>query len=130
MFAVRGVLEARAASCGWVVVLFCVSVAGAWAQTSPDVETPPSTSPPDATAPETTTPTQPGVVTLPTIRVSPSRPRANEKPAQTAEQSTQAPPSPYDTGDPNVAEGASAQPSAASQLTVSGAQVNAVPFSR
>ena len=49
---------------------------------------------------------------------------------QTAEQSTQAPPSPYETGDPNVAGGASAQPSAASQLTVSGAQVNAVPFSR
>jgi hypothetical protein len=136
MFVTRGVSEARVVPCvGMLVaVLSYVCVSDAWAQTSPDVQPPPSAQPPDATAPETTTPTQSSVVRLPTIRVSPTKPKTNgerEKPAQPEEQQTvQPPPSPYATGAPNVAGGASVQPNAASQLTVSGAQVNAVPFSR
>ena len=126
-------LEVGAVPCVGVLVavLLCVCIGGAWAQTSPETQAPTSMDPPNATLPEAT-PTQSSVITLPTIRVSPPRPKNTEKPAQTAEQSIQASPSPspYDTGAPNVAGGSSVQPNAASQLTVSGAQVNAVPFSR
>jgi outer membrane receptor protein involved in Fe transport len=133
MFAIRGVLEARAVRCVAVPIamLLCVCIGDAWAQTSPETQSP-STQSPNATLPETTA-TQSNVITLPAIQVRPPRSKTTagrEKPAQTAEQSIQAPLAPYDTGDPNVAGGAPAQPSAASQLTVSGAQVNAVPFSR
>jgi len=129
--AVRSVLETATISC--VAMLFYLSVSGAWAQTSPDEDQPsPSAQPPNATVPEAT-PTQPSVITLPTVVVRPARPKTTEeKPAQTAEQSVETPPSPspYETGAPNVAGGNPVQPNAASQLTVSGAQVNAVPFSR
>src|SRR5262245_4938497 len=104
-------------------MLLCVCVVDARAQTSAETPMSPSAQPPDATAPESIA-TQSKVITLPAIQVRPTRSRTSgesEEPAQTAEQSIQAPPSPYDTGDPNVAGGASAQPSAASQLTVSGA---------
>ena len=113
-----------------VAMMLWLCVGGAWAQTPPEEErSSPSAQPPSSAVPETT-PTQSSVVTLPTIQVSPppKTSAGREKPAQTAEQN--APPSPYESGAPNVGGGAPVQPSAASQLTVSGAQVNAVPFSR
>ena len=132
--AVRNVLAAGAMPCVWMLVAvpLCVCVGDARAQTSPETPTSPATESPNSTLPEAT-PTQSGVIKLPPIVVRSGRPKTTagrEKPAQTAEQSIQAPPSPYDTGDPNVAGGAPVQSSAANQLTVSGAQVNAVPFSR
>ena len=120
--------------CVWmlVAVLLCVCVGDAWAQTSPETQASPSTKSPNSTLPEAT-PTQSSVIKLPPIVVRPGRPKTTagrEKPTQPPEQSIQAPPAPYDTGGANVAGGTSVQPNAASQLTVSGAQVNAVPFSR
>ena len=114
------------------VLLLCVGVADVWAQTSPETQASPSTESSKSTLPEATSP-QSSVITLPTIRVRATRPKTTagrEKPTQTGEQSVQAPPSSYNSGAPNVAGGASVQLNAASQLTVSGAQVNAVPFSR
>ena len=115
-----------------VAVLLCVGVADAWAQTSPETQAFPSTESPKSTLPEVTSP-QSNVITLPTIRVRATKPKTTagrEETTQTGEQSVQAPASSYDSGTPNVAGGASVQLNAASQLTVSGAQVNAVPLSR
>jgi TonB-dependent Receptor Plug Domain/TonB dependent receptor len=73
---------------------------------------------------------------LPAIQVTAkhAKPRAaRAKPAWTAAPSaptSPVPASPYDTGAPNVAGGAPLQANAASALTVSGAEVNARPFTR
>jgi hypothetical protein len=110
------------------MLCLCVSV---HAQTLPEAQS--QASPEEPAKPPEAAPGQSNAVALPTVHVT-ARPvkrkpkAARAQPAQTTAQS--APPSPYETGAPDVAGGAPVQPSAASQLTVSGAQVNAVPFSR
>lgn len=122
------------ALCRFALVLFVLAAlcVFAWAQTSPD--TPSSAAGTGAAAP---TPEPPpalqGGAVLPTIHVKAAhtKPRP-KKPIRTAAPSTTAAPpaSPYETGAPNIAGGIAFQPDAASQMTVSGAQVNAQPFSR
>jgi hypothetical protein len=76
---------------------------------------------------------------LPTIQISAKRakPRtARAKQSRAAASHAPAPPlpapppSPFETGAPNVAGGAPITPNAASQMIVSGAQINAQPFTR
>jgi outer membrane receptor protein involved in Fe transport len=92
----------------------------AFAQTAP--ATPPSAPPP------------PGNTVLPTIKVTAphAKPRAAKpKPAQTAATSAApSPPSSYTTGARNVAGGSPIQPTMASQMTVSGQDLNQRPVTR
>jgi outer membrane receptor protein involved in Fe transport len=103
------------ASVSLLVALFEVS---AWAQTP---------APPPAGPSRTTR--------LPAIQVAAKRakPRAvaRAKPAQTAAPSVPtSPPSPFETGAPNIAGGAAVAPTLASQMTVSGQDLNARPVTR
>jgi opacity protein-like surface antigen len=100
----------------------------------PPSETPPS--PPGAAPPP---PAAPGSEkSLPTISVQTARPKPKPvagRPAptsQTAQPAAPAPvaPSPYQTGAPNVGGGPAAPPQMASQMTVSGADINARPITR
>ena len=110
-----------------VLVLFASLCVKAWAQTPPAA---PSTAKPQ------------NDVDLPTIRVSGERAKPRVAPAKPARVSPprrgnakpEAPapvtPSPYDTGAPNVAGGAPVAPQLASQMTVSGKDLNARPVTR
>jgi opacity protein-like surface antigen len=112
--------------------------AGALAQTapSPDSEAPAAT--PVSPAPAAP---QSGGTLLPTTEVTAPRPKPKQaKPAQpltpaAPEQAATtpeapAPPSPYETGGPNVAGGTPVVPQLASQMTVSGEDLNARPVAR
>jgi opacity protein-like surface antigen len=132
-------------------ILITSVCAGAFAQTPPQQpaatdQTPAATAPaPASTAgtPPAASPAAPGQpapaggTQLPTITVSgnhapppPPRPRA---PKNAAAQATRAPApaapaSPYETGAPNVAGGPVVAPTMASQMTVSGQDINARPI--
>ena len=128
-----------------VSVLSLYVGANAWAQTLPSPpqqfspgEAPAATTPaPPATqpsspgaAPAATAPVQPGGTNLPTITVSGKRNPPPKQPNVTAQTPAPAPPSPYETGAPNVAGGPVVAPSMASQMTVSGEDLNARPVTR
>jgi opacity protein-like surface antigen len=107
---------------------------------TPAATTPPSpaSAPPATAAPAVAGPTQSSGTLLPTLTVSgkraPPRPRARAPkralvPATATPASVQ-PASSYQTGAPNVAGGAPIVPQLASQMTVSGADLNARPITR
>ncbi len=93
---------------------------------------------PARAAPAAQAPPQSGATPLPEIRVVGNRKPAPQQrrvraPTNTAAQATApapAAPSPYETGAPNIAGGAAAAPTMASQMTVSGEDLNARPISR
>jgi opacity protein-like surface antigen len=106
---------------------------------SPPGSPPQSPAPPSGATPPP--PPAPGSSTsLPTISVQTSRPKPKPKPAaglpaptnQTAQPAAPAPvaPTPYETGAPNVGGGPAAAPQMASQMTVSGEDINARPMTR
>jgi outer membrane receptor protein involved in Fe transport len=102
----------------FIVSLLCLTAS---AQTPPATQSAPAVSPP---AP-------PGNTVLPTIKVTAphAKPRAAKpKPPRTAVASM--PPSPYTTGARNVAGGPPLQPTMASQMTVSGQDLNQRPVTR
>ena len=118
-------------------VLAALSVLAS-AQTPPPAPTQPAATPeapagaaPAATAPKPAAPpaTPSVTTTLPTITVTPVRqkpkPNAPALPREAA--SATANPSPYDTGAPNVAGGTPVVPELASQMVISGADLNARP---
>ena len=79
-------------------------------------------------------PATPAGATLPTINVTaphakPRATRAKPEPAPTAASQSVAPPS-YVTGAPNIAGGPPIQPTMASQMTISGQDLNARPIAR
>ena len=111
--------------CAATILLFSSLCLSVWAQTSPTTKTAPTsdtlaaTTPPSHNAP------------LPTIRVTAakhSKPKTTPKPV--AATSAPPPPSPYETGAPNIAGGPAVAPSMASQMTVSGEDLNARPITR
>ena len=114
------------------VLLPCLC-GSAWAQ-APDAASAPAADPPGPAAPLKS----PGPSTgraLPTIEVTAKRkpaPAVRTKRAQaaTSRAPSAPPPSPYETGAPNVAGGNPAVPQLASQMTVSGADLNARPATR
>ena len=126
--------------------------AGALAQTTPSPVPQPPSQPADAAPAATTPPSSPSAgegqpptapaaeeapasegKQLPTIRVTaPKGKPARAKPAQagptrTATPAAPKPPSPYETGAPNVAGGTAPIPQLASQMTISGADLNSRP---
>jgi opacity protein-like surface antigen/outer membrane receptor protein involved in Fe transport len=102
--------------------------------------TPPSTpaeTPPEARKPlptisvTTERPKQPVVAPTGKPAQSPSRPAAGRPaPAQAAPAAPSAAQQAYETGSPNVAGGAASPPQLASQMTVSGEDINARPMTR
>ena len=79
-------------------------------------------------------PAKPAGATLPTINVTaphakPRATRAKPEPAPAAASQSVAPPS-YVTGAPNIAGGPPIQPTMASQMTISGQDLNARPIAR
>jgi hypothetical protein len=104
----------------WLVsVALSLACAGAWAQT------PPPSAPKPAARP----------TKLPSIEVrakctKPHVAHAKPAPAPAPPASAQASPPPNISGTPNVAGGAAIAPSTASQMTVSGADLNARPVTR
>jgi hypothetical protein len=115
------------ASTSFLISSLC---AGALAQTAPS---------PDSDAPAA----QSGSTQLPPIEIAPPKPKPKPKqakparpvtPATPARQATtrEAParPSPYETGGPNVAAGAPVVPQLASQITISGEDLNARPIAQ
>jgi len=123
----------------------------AWAQTPPSPpppsspsETPAPTAPPPSTADQappnpatssaakpTAAPAPANATTLPTITVSaPPPPKRNPPLPPSQPAAAPAPPSSYDTGAPNVAGGPTVAPSMASEMTISGADLNSRPFTR
>ena len=135
-------------------LIFSLSVS-AWAQTPPSP--PPPSSPsaaPASTVPLPSTadqaPTNPGpttssaakpagapapanATTLPTITVSAAPPPKRNPPPPPRESApavASTPPSPYETGAPNVAGGPTVAPSMASEMTISGADLNERPITR
>ncbi len=117
----------RLASATFLASTLCASV---WAQT------PSTPQPPAADAAPATANTLPASMQLPTIRViAPhTKPRlTRRKPTQTAvpgASNASAPASPYQTGAPNIAGGTPVVPQLASQMTFSGADLNARPVAR
>src|SRR5208282_1693124 len=129
-----GAVMASRLSASVMFLLSCLC-ASAWAQTPSVTEPAPAGKAPPATS--ASSPPNPSRGTaLPTIRVTAkhAKPRAaHAKPAPTAASSTPASPapaSPYETGAPNVAGGAPVVPQLASQMMISGADVNARPMTR
>ena len=117
---------------GPLVFLLSIFTASASAQTPPAVE-PSSGGVPPATITTTAPPSASGGTTLPTIRVTAKRkPRITRRqPAQAAARSAPASPaSSYVTGAPNVAGGPAAPPNMASQMTISGQDLNDRPVTR
>ncbi len=119
----------------FAAVLLALSLLGvnAWAQTPSVIESSPAGEAPAATtAPLPPAPS--GGTTLPTIRVTAkrSKPRtARAKPTRTAAPSATpapTPPSPYETDAADVAGGPAVAPSMASQMTISGQDLNARPY--
>jgi hypothetical protein len=130
------------AAVGFVFSLLCVNV---WAQTAPQPAPAndrrsaqsPTISPTPPTPPASSSPPSSGRTVLPAIQVTAgkrTKPAATKpKPVQTATPSAPAipvSPSPYQTGAPNVAGGAPVVPQLASQMTISGADLNARPVAR
>jgi opacity protein-like surface antigen len=112
-----------------VPVAFVLSVysASAGAQTAPAPQPAPADQAP-ATAPADAS----SGTTLPTITVAAKRkpaakPSVPAPTSATAGPAPAAPPSPYETGAPNVAGGAPVVPQLASQMTISGQDLNARP---
>jgi opacity protein-like surface antigen len=105
---------------------------------SPPVSPPqsPAPPPPDVTPPPTPTPGS--GTTLPTISVQTARPKPKPTagPPAPTNQTAQpappppAPPPPYETGAPNTGGGTPVVPQLASQMTVSGQDINARPMTR
>jgi hypothetical protein len=137
------------ASASFLISSLC---AGALAQTAPSPAPQPSSQPADAARAATTPPPLPSAgevqlptapaaeeapaggegKQLPTIRVTaPKGKPARAKPAQAGPTRTATPPapkpSPYETGAPNVAGGTPPVPQLASQMTISGAELNSRP---
>jgi opacity protein-like surface antigen len=120
---------------GPVAFLFWVCGASALAQTAP---APPSaTDQAPAQAPAAAPAGAPSGATLPTITVSAKRKPSAKPPgpartSATASSTTPTPPSPspYATGAPNVAGGAPIVPQLASQMTISGQDLNARPVTQ
>jgi hypothetical protein len=108
-------------------------------QTSPPVPAQPA---PATAAGESAAPSKPNsaaplapanAATLPTITVSAPRPPKRNRPAparETGPAAASAPPSPYETGAPNIAGGPTVAPSMASEMTISGADLNERPVTR
>jgi TonB dependent receptor/TonB-dependent Receptor Plug Domain len=122
MFFFRVFTETRRSS-GWAGALLVLAplCASASAQTPPASDSPP--------------PEQSNAASLPTIRVTaphakPRPARAKPKPTTAASAPPAPPPSSYVTGAPNVAGGPPIQPTMASQMTVSGQDLNARPATR
>ena len=90
-------------------------------------QTPPEGGAPAQTAP-VPAPTQSGTTQLPAIEVAATRKPPWPAPTNETAQSTT--PSPYETGAPNVGGGPAIAPSMASQMTVSGEDLNARPVTR
>jgi opacity protein-like surface antigen/outer membrane receptor protein involved in Fe transport len=133
------------ASASFLISSVCVN---AWAQTPPSLPTQPSTAgaqpaatiPAPQPAPAATSPAAVPAAAqsggnLPTITVSAKRkeePRQRASPVNATGRSTSttptpAPPSPFETGAPNVAGGTAVVPQLASQMTISGQDLNARP---
>jgi hypothetical protein len=131
------------ASTSFLISSLC---AGALAQTapSPDSDAPAAAAPvsPAPGTPNAAAPTaQSGSTQLPAIEIAPPKPKPKPKqakpagtvtPAAPARQATApgtpARPSPYATGGPNVAAGTPVVPQLASQMTISGEDLNARPI--
>jgi opacity protein-like surface antigen len=118
------------------VASFCLLLAAPCVMARGQTPPAPAVAAPAATAPATSVPTQAGTQ-LPTITVSGTRAPRPKRPAHAARNATvpTAPPapspaSPYQTGAPNVAGGAAVVPQLASQMTISGADLNARPIAR
>ena len=134
-FVPRLVSGAAMASLRFASVMFLVSTlcAGARAQTALPTAPAPGGAPSAAANPP---PPAPSASTqLPTIRVTAphAKPRLSRaRPAQVAAPSAPSttPPSPYQTGAPNIAGGVPVVPQLASQMIISGADVNARPMTR
>ena len=112
---------------------------GAWAQTPPPASTqpPPADEAPAPEVPAATTPepalppAQSGGTTLSTITVSGQRQPPKPTPArEAAPAAAPTPPSPYQTGAPNVAGGTPVVPQMASQMVISGADLNSRPVAQ
>jgi opacity protein-like surface antigen/outer membrane receptor protein involved in Fe transport len=125
------VLRQRLLASSFLTAICC---AGVWAQEP----SPPS---PAGEAPAPTAPAakeqQSGDTQLPPVQVTAKRKSASKSKAPAPKQRTTqsapaapapAPPSPYETGAPNVAGGSPVVPQLASQMTVSGADLNARPY--
>ena len=115
----------------WICFFISSLSAGALAQTAPPAPTQPSPAgealapqAPVATTPEPAPPpARSEGKTLPTITVSGQHNRRSRWPCAAAEPApaaTPTPPSPYETGAPNVAGGTPVVPQMASQMTISG----------
>ena len=109
------------------------------AQTSPPVPAQagpaPATAAGESAAPSKPNPAAPpapaNAATLPTITVSAPQPKRNRPPPrETAPATAPTTRSPYETGAPNIAGGATVAPSMASEMTISGADLNARPITR
>ena len=115
------------------VVISSLGVAAAWAQTpntaSPGAENGTSTAPAAAAS---STGAQLPTIVVSSKRKPPKHPSPRKRTAASAATSapTPAPPSPYETGAPNTAGGATITPTMASQMTVSGEDLNARPITR
>jgi opacity protein-like surface antigen len=100
----------------------------------------PNPAPAAAAPPAAQAPAESGATPLPEITVVGNRKPAPQQrrvraPTNTAAQATAPAPtpaaaSPYETGAPNIAGGAAVAPTMGSQMTVSGAELNARPFTR
>ena len=106
--------------------------ASAWAQSSPTVQPVPAAAPSATTDPPPTM--QSNGTQLPTIRVTAPHAMSRtprSRPAQVAAPGvTTTPPSPYATGAPNIAGGVPVAPTMASEMTVSGQDLNNRPVTR
>ena len=111
---------------GPLVFFLSIFAVSASAQTLPTAE-PSSGSVPPAAITTTVSPGASTGTTLPTIRVTakrkpPPKPPASAPASAAARSAAPPPPSPYETGAPNVAGGTPVVPQLASQMTISGAR--------
>ncbi len=116
---------------GPLVFFLSIFAVSASAQTLPTAE-PSSGSVPPAAITTTVSPGASTGTTLPTIRVTakrkpPPKPPASAPASAAARSAAPPPPSPYETGAPNVAGGTPVVPQLASQMTISGQDLNARP---
>jgi hypothetical protein len=116
------------------LAVFGLLCASAVAQTAAQSQSPAQ---PSAPLPQSTPSPRPPAasVTLPTIRVTAAkrrntRARGPRTPSAAAASVAAKPPSSYETGAPNVAGGAQVAPSLASQMTISGQDLNSRPVTR
>ena len=110
-------------------LLFAAPCAVAWAQTpSPAVPLAPTT--PVTAAPGLAAGTQLPAITVSGAHAGRAKPRVHAARTTTASATAPSPASPYQTGAPNVAGGTPLVPQLASEMTVSGADLNARPITR